>query len=325
MDERTLRAIEAADTDELLRIIDGHSEVREWDELHRLRVHCRSAVERGKQLWAIDEHIRYRLALEAPAEHAGPAVTEGRARWTLGPLPEVAASTHSWSELEPHLAPGPERALVAHERIVRGEDLRGSDFDRGVVELPGGLEPWEPTYAVATYRSDRAEFPTPPLPAFDWRDLPDAGHAASDTEGLDAVLALTATWVEHSSGRAEARAVEGSAAAAIAALGLGRAGLALVPPSEVLAWMAWAAASGGAHGRRAGAAAGRFSAWWALAALTGLEWPAHPDDLGEAADEMRWFLWSDASPEGWILRFAVEDPEHGLAWAISAVDLPPDG
>lgn len=324
MDERTVRAIEAADTDELIRIVDGHSAAKEWDVLDRLRTHCRSAVERGKQLWAIDEHIRYRLALEAPGERAGPAVSEGPARWTLGPLPEVAASTHEWSELEPHLAPGPERAMVAHERIVRGEDLRSAEFDRGVVELPACLEPWEPAYAVAGYRSDRAEFPTPSLPDFDWQDLPDAGPPLSDTEALDAVLSLTATWVEHSSGRAEARAVEGSAAAAISALGLGRAGLALVPPSEALAWMAWAAGSGGAHGRRAGAAAGRFGAWWALTALTGLEWPPHPDDLGEAVEEMRWFLWSDASPEGWILRFAVEDPGDGLAWAISAVDLPPD-
>ena len=34
--------------------------------------------------------------------------------------------------------------------------------------------------------------------------------------------------------------------------------------------MAWTAASGGAHGRRRGMAAGRFSAWWTAAALTGL-------------------------------------------------------
>jgi hypothetical protein len=30
--------------------------------------------------------------------------------------------------------------------------------------------------------------------------------------------------------------------------------------------MGWTAASGGAFGRRRGAAAGRFGAWWALAA-----------------------------------------------------------
>jgi hypothetical protein len=42
--------------------------------------------------------------------------------------------------------------------------------------------------------------------------------------------------------------------------------------------MAWAAASGGAHGPRPGAAAGRFAAWWAAATLTDLhaDWPPDP-------------------------------------------------
>ena len=43
--------------------------------------------------------------------------------------------------------------------------------------------------------------------------------------------------------------------------------LAVLTPAEALAWLAWAGASGGAHGRRRGNAIGRFGAWWVLAAL----------------------------------------------------------
>jgi hypothetical protein len=87
--------------------------------------------------------------------------------------------------------------------------------------------------------------------------------------------------------------------------------------------MAWAAASGGAQGRRPGAAAGRFGAWWAVAALAGRldEWPGGPADLGEAAAGLRWYAWDAAEPAtGWRLQIAVEDPASSLAWAIAAVD-----
>jgi hypothetical protein len=85
--------------------------------------------------------------------------------------------------------------------------------------------------------------------------------------------------------------------------------------------MAWAAASGGAHGRRRGAAAGRFSAWWAAHEIAGLEWPPEPADLGEAIARLAWYLWSDGSPDtGWALRLAVESPAEGLAWALTAAD-----
>src|SRR5690554_1170837 len=104
-DERTRKAIEASDTDELVRIVDGYSEARDWQALVELRRRCDEAVTRGKQLWGVAEYVRYRLALDAPAEWAGPVVTEGPSRFTLGPLPEVAASTKSWAELEPYLEP----------------------------------------------------------------------------------------------------------------------------------------------------------------------------------------------------------------------------
>jgi hypothetical protein len=70
-------------------------------------------------------------------------------------------------------------------------------------------------------------------------------------------------------------------------------------------------------------AAGRFDAWWALAALCGLDedWPPEANELGEAASELEAFVWDSAEPDtGWALRLAFEDPADGLAWAVSATD-----
>ncbi|MCZ6661814.1 MAG: hypothetical protein O6951_02650, partial [Actinobacteria bacterium] len=64
---RAIDAIEASDTDDLLRVIDGYCAALEWELLLELKTRCREALSRGKQLWGVEEHIRYRLALEAPA------------------------------------------------------------------------------------------------------------------------------------------------------------------------------------------------------------------------------------------------------------------
>jgi hypothetical protein len=90
--------------------------------------------------------------------------------------------------------------------------------------------------------------------------------------------------------------------------------------------LAWAAASGGALGRRRGASSGRQLAWWALQALTGLDEeplddPAAVMMLGEATSGLRFVRFDDGAPDtGWALRIAVEDPVDGLAWAIAAID-----
>jgi hypothetical protein len=321
IDQRTVDAIEASDTDELVRIVDGHCEARAWDSLAEMRSRCDEAGTRGKQLWGVIEYIRYRFALDAPGQWAGPAVDGGEARFTLGPLPEVAASTKSWSDLDHHLSPGPARAMVAHERVVRGEDLREADVDHLVLELPLRLQPWEPAYRVPTYHHDRLELSTPSSPSISATETPSPSLEVDDLEGTRALLSLVDHWVQTSNGRAEAACVEGHPQAAIAALGVARMGMRSVEPGVALAWMAWAAADGGAHGRRRGAALGRFSAWWTAHELSGLEWPAPPDELGAALSELDWFLWSDgSSPTGWALRLAVYSPGEGLAWAIRATD-----
>lgn len=314
--DRAIEAIESSDTDDLLRVIDGYTSVSSWDSLVDLRFRCREAVTRGKQLWGVEEHIRYRLALEAPPSFAGPVITEGAARFALGPLAEVAASTKTWQEMDPHLDAGPERMTYAAERVVRGEAVPES-----IADLPSSIMDWEPSYQVATYKSDKVEAPSPKLPEVEEVELAEPGERVEDPETEGALADLVQAWTDESDGRCDTSAVPGSAEQAIRSLGLSRARVGQMDSKHALSWMGWAGASGGAQGRRKGAAAGRYATWWVLAILKDLDWPPDPDHLGELVGALRWLWFDDGAPAtGWVLRMAVEDSESGLAWAISAVD-----
>ncbi len=132
-----------------------------------------------------------------------------------------------------------------------------------------------------------------------------------------------APWTTTSNGRIEVVAVEGDHASAVAALGVAAARAAALAPEEALAWLGWAGASGGAHGRRRGGAAGRFNAWWLLAALGGMtaDWAGAAEELGDMANALRWFWWDADEPTvGWELNLAVWNPADGVAWAIAARD-----
>ncbi|MCZ7526422.1 MAG: DUF6183 family protein [Acidimicrobiia bacterium] len=315
--------VERGDLDELVRVVDGLCDTREWSDLLALRDRCLRAVERGKQLWPAAHLAEYRLALEAPAPLAGAMLVEGAGRFTLGPISEVAASTHTWAELAPHAPPGPVAALAAHERVVRGEDLGAEPPVPPVLDLPGRLQDWEPRYALATYRPHTADFPTPELPRLEPVELPPPGERITDPFGCQALVDLAVAWTSESNGRAEAVAVRGDALAAVAALGVPRARAARLLPAEALASMAWTAASGGAHGRRRGAATGRFDAWFAVAALGGVadDWPLAPDAVGAALERLAWYAWDAREPlTGWNLHLAAEDRRTGRAWAVAAVD-----
>ena len=313
---RALEAIEYSDTDELIRVIDGLCEGSEWDALVELKARCREAVGRGKQLWGVEEHIRYRLALEASGSYASAALNEGVARFSLGPLPEVAASTKSWTDMEQHLDDGPWRQVFAAERAIRG-DQDAPDIG----DLPA-LQDWEPDYLLATYKPDKVEAPSPDPVAVNPVDLPDDYKLIEDPHSEGALTDLVQPWATESNGRYQITCVEGPGLSAIRALGLSKARVGELTAGEALAWMAWAGASGGAHGRRRGVAAGRYGAWWVIATLCDLDWPPDPDELGEAAKRLRFMWFDDGSPgTGWELRMAIEDSQSGLAWAVSAVDI----
>ncbi|MEY2398125.1 MAG: hypothetical protein QOJ00_1299 [Actinomycetota bacterium] len=327
--------VDRGDLDELTRYVDRVVEQGDWDELVWVRNDCRAAAARGKQLWPVTAYVNYALALRGPGDYAAAAVEDAAgpgaaaARFGFGPLPEVAAAAHTWDELARGLSRGPTASLVAHERVVRGEDLSATEnVDGSVLDIPLALADWEPDYEVATYKIEEAEFPSPALPDKSrWYDVSLSGveFSADDdaADGRDALLDIAAHWSNESNGRTDASGVTGGVEGALRSLGLTTARVAEVSPAEAFAHMAWAGASGGAHGHRRGAATGRFAAWWAAAALADLthDWPLSADELDQAVNEMRWYLWDEgAEPMGWSLRLAIEDPDAELAWALIASD-----
>jgi hypothetical protein len=314
-------AVESGDLDRLVRLVDGLCSSRDWDGIVELRDRCRHALERGLQLWPAAEFAEYRLALEAPAQYAGPVVVSGAGRFALGPLWEVAASTHTWAEIADHIPAGPARSLAAHERVMRGEDLSGDpSIDAGVLDVPPMLMPWESRYGLATYRASEADFPTPSLPKLQPLDGAE-GEEVGDPESIEALLALASIWVEQSNGSVTAAAVEGTAEAAIAAVVEGPVVGADVAAPDALAAMAWAGASGGAYGRRRGSPMGRFGAWWAAASLADVDWPPDPEGFVDDLGRLRWVIWEPAdAARGWSGCIAAESAEDGLAWALFAVD-----
>ena len=310
----------------MLRAVDGLCETRSWDELEGLVDLCDDALERGKQLWPIVAHIDYRIALEAPGDHAATVLESDLGRFAVGPLTEVAASTHTWDELAPYIETPHAAAYVAQERVLRGEDLSGDERAHPeLLELPLHTADFEPTYALAKFFSDHVEVAEPwqpkaPLVPVEARPVEEV-PAAAVTEVL---LECVQPWVTESNGAARAVVVDGDAHDAIATLTAGSAGIVAgaLTPEEALQRIAWGAASGGAHGRRRGAAFGRFMAFYVVATLGGLPWPAGESAVGEVARRLRWHHWEEPTRiEGWILRLAVEDPEAGWAAGLGATDL----
>ena len=320
MNDRITDAIEGNDLDELLRIVDALCETREWDALVNLRDRARLALERGRQLWPAASHAEYRLALEAPDEFAAAMLVDGAGDFGLGPIAEVAASTHTWARLAPHASAGPVAAIAAHERVVRGEVVDAATVPHAtVLGVPLARCAWEPLYPVATYAAHRVEAPAPDLPRGRPLPLPPAPEEIDDPEVVAAFRELVRPWTTGSEGHARVVSVDGDAPSAIAALGRRDVRAAWLDPPEAVALMAWAGANGGRHGRRRGMAAGRDLTWALLRAVLALE----PDEEPAADDVsvLRVLSWSnDDATTGWILRLAIESPAEGVAWAVDAVD-----
>lgn len=328
MTERVGDLIEAADMNALLRVVDAYCSARRWDDLLDVADMCEEAVERGKQLWPIADHIDYRIALEGPPELAAAALSTGSTRFTLGPLTEVAASTHTWDELVPYIEAPHLAAYVAQERVLRGENLtRDPRVDPGALDLPLSILDFEPAYSLATYRSNLVEVAEPwdPRPLV-VAERKDGAPVLDEQEVETALLDLVHAWTAESNGAAAAVVVEGDVVAAISALTFDGVRLGPLDREAALQRMAWAAAAGGAHGRRRGAALGRLLAWSALAAIAGEPWPAPGGALAAASESLEWFRWDEGEPEkGWVLRLAVQDREQGWAAAIGASDLVEEG
>jgi len=313
--------VEAAEANPLLARVDALAGNRDWDGLVELARRCRQAVERGKQLWPIAEHIDYRLALEAPGPYAAAVLDPEAGRFALGPLTEVAASTHTFEELAAHIPSPQSSGSVAAERVVRGEDLREAARTHAeVMEMPLVLEDWEPKYPLAVYRSSKAVFPDPKVEPTLARGSKSSFDPLEDDELRRALIGLVDVWISQSNGVVQVSIGDGNAEGAITAIEHEEFRIGEVTASDAFALMGWAAASGGAEGKRRGAAFGRFAAWWAASIMADLEWPPDPAELGQGVSELKWFLWEPAhGRKGWNLHLAVASDE-GWAAAIAASD-----
>jgi hypothetical protein len=326
-DDRLDGLIHSVDLDGLVRLVDERCSDRDWEGLLRLRDRCAAATrETGRQLWPAATLAEYRLALLAPPEWAATVLDGEAGRFTIGPLSEVAAQHHTWAELASHLPPVPVALYVAHERALRGESIDPASLSGlpPVLDIPANPRPWEPAYSVPTYSDAGVEHDEPASTG-----TVQSVDVAGDAERIDddatelAVRQLVEAWTSASTGRAEVSCVEGTVTDALGGLGLRSARLAAIPAGEALARLAWAGASGGAHGRRRGMAIGRFSAWWLLGALGDLhdDWPPTDGDVDELLAELTWYRWDAHEPAGgWRLQIAVENSTEGVAWAINASD-----
>jgi hypothetical protein len=314
------------DLEGLLGLVEDLGAAGAWSDLDAVRHKARRAAETGRQLWPAASVAEYRLALDAPGRWAAEVLVDGAGRLAPGPLSEVAASTKTWAELSPHLPAGPVRTYVAHERVLRGEDLRDdATIDTALLDTPLVLCAWEPQYEVAEYHANGLVPANHELPISARREvlIVDAAEPIGDPDGLDALRECVAPWLRSSNGRADVVCVEGDARSAVAALGVRTARFERLDAHQVMSLLASTAASGGAMGRRRGMAFGRFHAWWTVVALAGEidRWPLPSDDVLELLDRMTWWHWDAAEPLlGWSFHLAIEDEDEGLAWAISAAD-----
>jgi hypothetical protein len=316
--------VHRADLDGLVRHVDAACTRRDWAAVLATRDACRAAVRTGRQLWPVATLAEYRLALLAPAEWAATVLDDESGRFAIGPLSEVVAQHHSLAELVPHVHAPHRLGLIAHERSLRGEPVP-ADVPNPL-DIPFATQPWEPAYALAEYSDAGLADQHPPVPVLGGTPVeqwPLGAELIDDDLVETAVRQLLDTWTAASNGRVAIRCVEGTAAEAIGALGVTTGRRVRIGAEEALRWLAWAGATGAAHGRRRGAATGRFGAWWLIAALGDVvdDWPCEPAVIGEIATTVRWWWWDAGEPSlGWAMQLAVEDGDEGLAWAISAHD-----
>src|SRR3989442_1354169 len=110
---------------------------------------------------------------------------------------------------------GPLAGVCAHERVVRGEDLRGAGVPfADVFDVPLVLQAWEPPWPLATYGDNEVHAPRPRLPAVRRVRLPEPGERIADPEAEAALLAVVGPWVSPSNGRAGGSCVHGGSPAA---------------------------------------------------------------------------------------------------------------
>ncbi|MEU9040306.1 MULTISPECIES: hypothetical protein [unclassified Kitasatospora] len=303
-----------------------------WHELLAAYRQGRAAavVEAGEETAAaLTAPLGHLIAYAAPPELAvrlfdrdgGEGTVAGVADHDAGPLWEVLATRHSWLRLAPLLGPAPVRRLVAHTRVLLGEDLSyGAEPDPEGVPLR--LEPWEAAgweeparvreylpgggarSALLTLPASREGLGTVELPAPVARA--DGRPVGQRVTRALAELGALAPW-------AEVVCVRGQAPLAAALLARGRRVVGGYLPFA-LAYPALVRAA--AVGRAQGCAHGRLGLWRALAAMAGADGPV-PGEVNALVARMRCFTWHEPAAGLHHLHVALEDPASGVAWAVS--------
>jgi hypothetical protein len=334
--------IHRVDIDELVRYVDNVCASGDFPHLIDVRDQARAAVNSGRQLWPIATLANYRLALYAPGPLAVRALDDTARTFMPGPLSEILAVHHTWDELSEHLVPGPDRSLFAYERALRGDNITTDESN--ALDIPLVPLTWEPNYPVASYDDEGVTCDPPALPSLSLANSsmiesnsPSKGvddlaiddlvidDLVIDDEDTDiAVRELFSSWTTESNGTVAVTIVEGSIADALSAHGLANAPTSPLTTQEAFSWLAWAGASGGAHGTRRGMATGRFGVWWLCATITDTadEWPLHDPMSHEAIKQLAWhqFLPKDGHQNGWVVHFAVHDPLNEISVCIEASD-----
>ncbi|MEU6966586.1 hypothetical protein AB0A71_02380 [Kitasatospora aureofaciens] len=299
-----------------------------WPELLAAYRQGRAAavVQAGEQAAVtLTAPLGHLIAYAAPPELAvrlfdadgGEGTVAGVDDHDAGPLWEVLATRHSWLRLAPLLGPAPVRRLVAHTRVLLGEDLSyGAEPDPDGVPL--SLEPWEKAgwdeaSRVREYLpGGGARSAVLTLPAsregLGEVELPKAAARPGRqrvTRGL-AELAALVPW-------AEVVCVRGPAPQAAAVLARGRRVLGgFLPFALVYPALVQAAAVGRTHG----CAHGRMRLWRALGAMAGANAPDR-SEVDALVARMRCFTWQEPAAGLRHLHVALEDPASGVAWAVS--------
>ncbi len=321
-----------ADLDGLVRYVDAACESRDWKSLIRTRDLCRAATRTGRQVWPVATLCEYRLALRAPAQWAHLVIDNDASRFSIGPLTEVIAQNHSWSELATLLGPGPQRDIVAHEFVICGEAVNPTNLNPSTLDLPFHLCTWEPTYTRAEYSDEGvvARCPTDRW-VHEWVEFPATDDPITDVDDDDteaALRSLVEPWTAASGGRAQCHIVEGGLESLARAMDRQSLRASSISAIQALDWLAWCGASGGAHGRRRGSAAGRFNTWWMLAALGGIDWDESTKnetlsaEIERVVERLDWYRIDSRERHSYELSLVAVDNEEDITFGLFAFDDP---
>ena len=322
--------IDRADLDGLIRAVDAMCLHRNWNDVLRTRDLCRSATRTGRQVWPIATLCEYRLALHAPAQLACRVIEDEASRFSIGPLTEVVAQSHPWSDLRDHLTSGPHRDIVAYERVLRGDTIDAAETNPSTLDLPFRICSWEPEYSLALYSDDGVHASCPvDTWTHEWEDVSariDGAVAIDDDETESALRSLVEPWTSSSTGVARCVVVEGGLDSLAAEMDRRTLRIAAVTSHQALDWLAWCGASSGAHGRRRGAAAGRFNAGWLLCAVAGLDWDESnatgslASELGQRLEALDWYRIESEHRHSYELSLAAVDKDENMTFGLFAHD-----